>query len=193
MNDHSSRSTLLCSRAPPERKLIITFQDRLNSTQLHFVAASQSQLFEIRVNFFRRIEPQQCEWEVKSGEVQFTMQKKFEWIYWPRLLREPKGTGDLWDFVGVDWRRWKAEDDKESPKLGPGMDEDWYDEEFALKKKATFPFEEWDDSQVPLLNASSVVDWLEDKPVSVILFFDRADHKSLVSHALFASIAHMIK
>jgi hypothetical protein len=31
--------------------------------------------------------------------------------------------------------------------------------------------------QVPLLNATSLPAWLEDKPVSTVLFFDRADRR----------------
>jgi hypothetical protein len=41
--------------------------DRLNDTQLHFVGSSSSQVFEIRLSFFRWIEPQQCEWEVRCS------------------------------------------------------------------------------------------------------------------------------
>jgi hypothetical protein len=48
-----------------------------------------------------------------------------------------QGEGDLWDFIGVDWRRWKSEDE-EKYKTGP-EDDDWLDEDFALKKEVRQP------------------------------------------------------
>ena len=49
------------------------------------------------------------------------------------LCCDTQGEGELWDFIGVDWRRWKSEDE-EKFKTGP-EDDDWLDEDFALKKQ----------------------------------------------------------
>ena len=43
--------------------------------------------YAISAQLFRKIEPAGSTWEVNDlGEIQFMLQKFWEWRYWPRLL-----------------------------------------------------------------------------------------------------------
>jgi hypothetical protein len=79
----------------------------------HFLSPPCQPNPSFRSQYFSSLYVHHCAWrQTRNGEVHFTIQKKWEWRYWPRLLREKKGEGELWDNIGVDWRRWKSEDEE---------------------------------------------------------------------------------
>eukprot|EP00854_Cymbomonas_tetramitiformis_P002528 gene2528-3274_t len=219
----------------------------LNDTHLNFTANSFEKQWGVSIPFFRRLEADLCSWEAGRGHVQFVLKKKWVWRYWPRLQRDVKGSGELWPHIGVDWKRWKAEDEAKAdqnslvnsymtksinpdkvrseqvplPFHNPGPlfkvvsdnmfevamaankdvvlhfytdteEDDWLDEDYALTKKAHFPYEEYPDEYMPLLNRSTLQPWLEGQKVGVVLFFDRESRVNMLAHALFASVSKML-
>lgn len=164
----------------------------LNDTHLNFTANSFEKQWEVSIPFFRRLEADLCNWEAGRGHVQFILTKKWVWRYWPRLQRDVKGSGELWPHIGVDWKRWKAEDESKAEQNSVPEEDDWLDEDYALTKKAHFPFEEYPDDYMPLLNRSSLQPWLEGQKVGVVLFFSRESRVNMLAHALFASVSKML-
>ena len=147
----------------------------VNDTHVQMTARSKAtgETYDASLHLFRRIEARTVTWEATSGQVSFIVPKKWNWIYWPRLLRDPKDKYRA--YVGIDWKRWKIEnEDEESDTLmGPGQDEEWLDEDLAQKKKAYFPNEEKPDAQLPLLNETTFVDFVGKHEINAVLFFDR--------------------
>lgn len=157
-------------------------------------------------HLFRKIEPAGSSWEVNDlGEVQFIIQKFWEWRYWPRLLKEYKPKSSLQKNLQVDWKRWKPEFDdltneEDEDMLMPGEDSDWLDDEVALRKAAVFPTEEFNRDHMPLINESSFRSFLEvkDRPqqMSVVLFFERTYNKRSAAHQqllrLFAATSSVV-
>lgn len=122
--------------------------------------------FCLSLAYFRRVESSVTQLAFKSDEVMLTVAKKWRWMYWPRLLRSPKDP--LKSKVGVDWKRWKGQDegeddDNDATPLPPGQrdEDDWLDDEVAATKVASFPEEEYDDTRVPLLDAKTLKTFLE--------------------------------
>ncbi|QDZ24310.1 protein disulfide isomerase [Chloropicon primus] len=94
-------------------------------------------------------------------------------MYWPRLLRDPKDP--LRSKVGVDWKRWKDEDEDENGPPRPLLDSEWLDDDLTVTKVASFPEEEYDDSLVPLLDAGTLAPYLERANLTLVLCFERAE------------------
>ena len=173
---------------------------RLNDTHVGVearAAGPAGAAYAVDLALFRRIEAQTAAWDVRQREIQLTLEKKWEWRYWPRLLRDP---GDpLKPFVGIDWKKWKEEedDDEGDEFLTPlqrarrAEDDDWADSDLAVKKPAHFPEEEYYDARVPLLNATSFRGHVQGRDLTAVLFFSRAkgDKASLLMHKMFARVA----
>ena len=158
----------------------------VNDTHVGLAGKSaEGEDYGVTLHMFRRIESRQVTWDVASGHVSFVVHKKWHWIYWPRLLRDPKDKTRA--YVGIDWKRWKieSEDEDADTLMGPGQDEDWLDEDLAQKKAARFPFEEKPDTHLPLLNETSFVEFVGKHDMSAVLFFDResAERASLAAAA----------
>lgn len=153
---------------------------RARATRLDKGAQDATEGFEfcLLLEFFRRVESSPLSESVtkiakRKDEVVLTITKKWHWLYWPRLHRSP--SDPLRSKVGVDWKRWKAEDDEEGGTLAAaGEDDEWLDDEVAATKVASFPEEEYDDDAVPLLDGSQLTSHLEGTDLTLLLCFERS-------------------
>jgi len=174
-----------------------TGEYRFSPDGLYFTAESTKDggaTYTIDLTMFRKIQPEGCFAEERSQDFSFILQKKWEWIYWPRLLRSP--SDPVKANVGVDWKRWKSEEEDDdsfsgNPQKTKGVDDAWWDEELSQKKPAVFPEEAYDDLHLPLVNATEFTSFLNTEKQVVALFFSRklGEGPSQLWHKVMATMS----
>ena len=138
--------------------------------------SSTLSFFCLSLEFFRRVESNVTTTGTKANEILLTVTKKWHWMYWPRLLRDP--FDPLKSKVGIDWKRWKAEDEdglQGIDALHPDLS-DWLDDDLAVTKVASFPEEEYDEGSVPLLDGATLATYLERANLTLVHFFERSEN-----------------
>mmetsp|Transcript_39637 Transcript_39637/g.94097 ORF Transcript_39637/g.94097 Transcript_39637/m.94097 type:complete len:593 (-) Transcript_39637:1160-2938(-) len=163
--------------------------------------------YAVQARLFRKIEPAGSSWEANNlGEIQFILQKFWEWRYWPRLLHTYDPDSEIQQSIQVDWKRWKPEFDdntneEDEDLMAPGEDSDWLDDEVAVKKPANFVDESFNRTHLALLDDDrSLRSFLQlevgQQQLATVLFFERSYSKRSTLHRqlfrLFAATANIV-
>ncbi|KAJ3333905.1 Prostaglandin E synthase 3 (Cytosolic) [Blyttiomyces sp. JEL0837] len=81
----------------------------LTKDSLHFVGPSHGKVYEVKLDFFKEVDPEASRQNVTARSLQFVIAKSAPGPYWPRLL---KASGKP-HFLKTDFARWKDEDEEE--------------------------------------------------------------------------------
>jgi prostaglandin-E synthase len=107
--------------------LIICLEDcknpkiNINQRELSFegVGGPQSALYKINVQFFKDVDPNQSQYLVRDREIELILKKKEQGPYWLRLLK----TQVKQHWLGVDFERWKEEDESDEDNMQEQLSE----------------------------------------------------------------------
>eukprot|EP00898_Chlorokybus_atmophyticus_P003168 jgi/Chlat1/3852/Chrsp26S04155 len=159
----------------------------VNDTHVSFSAPHTEGTWQLQLHFYRKVESRLATVDVSKSGIQLTVPKKWSARYWPRLLNDHKDT--LKSFVGVDWKRWKAEEE-DNPNLD--QNDGWDEDEQALRP-ADYPQEAYDDTVVPLLTEQTFAGFVGAQNITAVLFFERATRDSQLLHFVFTTVAEKVK
>ncbi|CAH3127127.1 unnamed protein product, partial [Pocillopora meandrina] len=93
----------------------------LKSDTLHFSSkgGKDQKTYTLNLEFYGEVDPGKSKQNITARELSFSIAKKEEGPYWPKLLKDAKKPS----FLHTDFNKWRDEDDSEEEDTG--MDDDF--------------------------------------------------------------------